>query len=235
LLSIIDKPRLTFTNLVAIPRLKWVLPVVLSLLILVIGVWVTAPYSSELAREAAERQWQTMRLSPEQIEEFRAQAFRFNSPIAIGILGSIFGAMWLLVVWLVTSTLFYFVSIVAGVELKFGSVFVVVTWSALPLTLRSLIQTGYTTITGNFPLYPGLAALQVSGDMLKDSANPLIALLGFIDPFWIWHVILLIIGLSVVTKFSKTKSFFILLIYVLLSIGLATGRTLLGGLFAAGG
>jgi hypothetical protein len=91
-----------------------------------------------------------------------------------------------------------------------------------------LVQTILILTTGRFPLYTGLAALQVSGDALQDARNPMIALLSFADIFWIWHIILLTIGLAVATKFSRGKAFFIVLVYALLSIGLGVGATLLG-------
>jgi len=234
-LSIIDKPQATFASLLAFPRLKWLFPASLSVVILLVSVWVTAPYSSELAQEVAERQWQSMGLTPEQINEFRDQAEQFISPLFIGLQGSIIGAIGMVVVWLIMATLFYFVSIITGAEPTFGGVFLVVTWSYLPLTLRSLIQTIYIAVTGSFPVYPGLAALQVSGDPLKDGSNPLVALLGFIDPFWIWHIVLLVIGLAVAARFSNLKAFMIVLIYGILSIGLSAGLTQLGQLFGAAG
>jgi hypothetical protein len=235
LISIVDKPQATFTNLLAQPRLKWVLPVVLGILVLVINVWMTASYSSELARQAAEQQWQAMGISPEQVEELRAQSSRFNSPVATGISGTIFGTLVLLLIWLGSAGLFYFTALITGAELKFGSVFLVVTWSTLPLTLRTLIQTIYTAITGTFPVYSGLSALQVTGNILKDSTNPLIAVLSYIDPFWIWHLVLLIVGLSVVTKFSRTKTFFMVLVYALVAIGLGVLPVLLARMFSFGG
>lgn len=233
--SIIDKPRMTFAALTARPRLKWVLPVALSLLVLIVSVVVAAPHSSELSQEITERQLQSMGLSPAEIEQARARGAQFNSPTATAISGSIAGVVGLAILWLLISTFLYFASLIAGAELKFGAVFVVVTWATLPLTLRSLIQTIYIALSGKFPVYPGLAALQVSGDILKDTTNPLIAVLGYADPFWLWHFILLVIGLAVAAKFSKMKSFFLVLIYGFLSIGVSAGLTLVGRLFGLGG
>ena len=235
LFSIIDRPHKTFAGLVANSRYKWVLPWVLSFVVLLITAWITAPYASELARELAERQWQAMDLPPEQIETIREQSERFSSPLVTGLQSAIIAPIGLTILWLVMTTLFYFTSLVAGADLKFSGVFVVVAWSALPLTLRTLIQSIYIGITGAFPVYPGLAALQVSGDTMADTSNPLIALLSFVDPFWIWHFVLLIIGLSAVTKFSWLKSFFIALIYAVLAIGVSVGLTFIGQIFEFGG
>jgi len=234
LLSIIDKPGVTFTNLLAEPRLKWLLPLVLSVLVLIISAGLTAPYASQLAQTVTERQLQSAGASPEQLEEMQARSAAFTSPLVTALSGAIGGTIGLVLMWLIATTFFYFTALIAGAELKFGDVLIVVSWSALPIALRTLIQTIYTVVTQKFPIYPGLAALQVSGDPLQDSRNPLIVLLGYADPFWLWQFGLLVVGLAVAARFSKVKSFFIVLLYSLLAIGVSVGlimlsRTLTGG------
>lgn len=235
LLSIIDKPRQTFTNLLAEPRLKWMLPVVITIVVLIINVSLTAPYSSELAQAMAERQWQSAGLTAEQIEDIQAQSATFTSPMFTAIVGSVVGSIGLIVVWIIGSAFLYFTSLIAGGELKFSAVFIVISWAALPISLRSIIQTIYIAVSGKFPVYPGLAALQVTGDPLADSRNPLIAVLGYADPFWLWQFVLLVVGLAVAAKFSHTKSFFIVLLYGLLSIGVSVGLVMLSGALTPGG
>ncbi|HEY84354.1 MAG TPA: hypothetical protein G4N96_04465 [Chloroflexi bacterium] len=225
--GIVDRPADTFAALLAYPRWKWVLPLILAALFTVASAWASAPYASELAQKAAEQQLSGAGMSPEEAQAAMAQTAFFTSPVGIGIIGSITGALFLVIVWVAVAALLYFMSLVAGAETNFGSVFTVFSWSSLPVALRSLVQTILILATGRFPLYTGLAALQVSGDALQDARNPMIALLSFADIFWIWHIILLTIGLAVATKFSRGKAFFIALIYVLLSIGLGVGATLL--------
>jgi hypothetical protein len=228
LISIIDRPQATFEALAANPRWKWILPLVFACVIAVILIWVTAPYTSEYGDQATRQQLAERGMSAEEIEEVMADTAQFRSPMFIGIAGSISGVVILGIIWVVTAALFYFVSLIAGAELKFGSVFVVVAWSTLPLTIRSLVHTIWIALTQKFPVYNGLAALQTTGDQLKDAANPMVALLSFVDIFWIWHIILLVIGLAVAAKFSRTKAFFIVLLYAALSIGLTVGLTLMG-------
>ncbi|MFQ5421990.1 MAG: YIP1 family protein [Anaerolineae bacterium] len=234
LVGIIDKPHSTFTGLLVNPRLKWVLPLVLALLVAVVSVWVAVPHSSEIARQATIQQLNESGMSPEQMDEALAQTARFQSPLFLGIVGSVAGVAGLVIIWLVVAGLFYFLSLVAGAEFNYGAAFVVVAWASLPVTLRSLVQTVLIAVTGKFPIYTGLAALQVSGDVLKDSANPMIGLLSFADIFWIWHLVLLVVGLAVATKFSRVKAAMIVLLYAVLSVGLTVGLTMLGAVFRGG-
>ena len=146
-------------------------------------------------------------------------AARFASPLFIGLTGSIGGIIFSGVLWLLTTTYFYFTALISGAELKFGSVFLTVLWASVPLALRGLVQGILILLTGNFPIYTSLAALQVSGDPLQDAANPLIALLNNIDPFWLWYLFLLVVGVAVVAKLSKLRATVLVIVYALLTVG----------------
>ena len=232
LISIIDKPTATFRALNINPRFKWLLPLILAILMAVLTAVLSAPHSSELANQTSQTQINELNLSAEETAAMLEQTAMFRSPVFFMALGSVTAIVLTPILWGLISTVLYFVAVIAGAELKFVSTFLIVAWASLPITLRSLIQAIIIGVTGRFPLYPGLAALQITGDPLKDSTNPLVALLSFADIFWIWHVILLTLGLSVVAKFSKTKSLFVVLFYVAIAIGLAVGLVLLSASFA---
>ncbi len=228
LISIIDRPQQTFEAIVAHPRWKWVLPLVLAIIAVVILAWVSAPYSAEMAQQATQTQLTQSGMTPDEAQKVMEQTAQFRTPMFLGLVGSVTGALMVGIVWAAMAGLFYFLSLVVGAEeLTFISVFNVVAWSTIPLTLRNFVQAAVIGIMGKFPVYSGLAALQATGDTLKDAGNPLLAALTFADIFWLWHFGLLVIGLAVSTKFSRTKAFLIALIYALLAIGIAVGATFL--------
>jgi len=228
LISIIDRPRQTFEAVTVHPRWKWVLPLVLAIVGAVIVAWISAPYSAEMAQQATLKQLTQSGMAPTEAQKMMEQTAQFRTPMFLGLVGSVTGALMVGIVWAAMAGLFYFLSLVVGAEeLSFATVFNVVAWSSIPLTLRSFVQAAAIGILGKFPIYTGLSALQASGDTLKDAGNPLLAALTFADIFWLWHFGLLVIGLAVCTKFSRTKAFFIALIYALVSIGLAVGATFL--------
>ena len=226
LISIIDRPRRTFEAVITRPRWKWVLPMVLAVIAVAILAWVSAPHTAELAQETTMSQLTQSGMTPDEAQKMMDSTAQFRTPLFLGLVGSITGALMVGIIWAAMAGLFYFLSLVVGAEeLTFGAVFNVVAWSSIPLTLRNLVQAAVIGILGKFPVYAGLSALQATGDTLKDAGNPIFALLTFADIFWLWHIALLVIGLAVCTKFSRTKAFFITLIYALLSIGLAIGGT----------
>jgi len=196
----------------------------------IIVVWVSAPHTAELAQQATQAQLAQNGMTPDEAQKVMEKTAQFRTPLFLGLVGSATGAIMIAIIWAAMAGLFYFLSLVVGAEeLTFATVFNVVAWSTIPLTLRNFVQAAVIGIWGKFPIYTGLAALQASGDTLKDAGNPLFAALTFADIFWLWHFGLLAIGLAVCTKFSRTKAFFIALIYALISIGIAVGTTFLSG------
>lgn len=231
LINILDRPRQTFTHLVNSASWAWVLPLVLFSLTVIISVWVTAPYTSQNAEQEARQRLNQSNMSPAEVERAMAEMARFTSPTFIAITGSVAGTLVSTFIWVATAALLFFLSLVGGAEFYYNTVFTIVAWSYLPIALRNGVQTAYIAITGSFPVYPGLAALQVTGNQVEDASNPLITLLSFVDIFWMWHIMLLVIGLAVATKFSYTKSFFIVLVYNLLAIGIPVGVTIAFGMY----
>jgi hypothetical protein len=97
-----------------------------------------------------------------------------------------------------------------------------------------LVQAGFMLIAQRAINAPGLSALVASGDLLKDAQDPLFTLLGRLDPFWLWHLFLVVVGLSVVARFSRVKSLALTALYAALSlVFMALPSLLFGGL--AGG
>lgn len=233
LISMIDRPTEAFANLIAYPRWQWLLPLLLIYSIIITTAWVTAPYSSEVARKSSEQQLIQSGISAEEMEEVMAQTEQFTSPTFLGIVSSITGPLFITLAWVVGAAIIYFLALVAGADFNYSTVFIVLAWSNLPNILGGLVQVILIFITGKFPVYTGLAALAVTGDATKDGLNPLITLLSYADIFWIWHIVLLIIGLAVATKFTRMKAFGIVAVYILANIGLNIIPVLLGAYFSA--
>jgi hypothetical protein len=150
-------------------------------------------------------------------------------------LGLIVAFIMLLVGIVAQAAILYFGALVAGGEMEFGAVFMISTWTRLPMALYFLVQAVFMLVAQRAVNSPGLSALVATGDLLKDAQNPLFTLLGRLDPFWLWHLFLVVVGLSVVARFSRVKSLVLTIIYAALSLALMTLPTLLFGGLAGGG
>ncbi len=78
----------------------------------------------------------------------------------------------------------------------------------------------------------GLSFLVATGDQTKDAANWLYVLLAQFDLFYLWHLVLVIVGLAAVGRFSKTKATIVGLIYLAVTTALSLVPTLVGSMFS---
>ena len=229
LISIIDRPAATMSYVGKKPGWAWVMPAFLVLVGLVVFSVVTAPYTSELALRQAQQQMAS--LPPQQAEQAAAQVERFTSPPMVATFSIIGGLVALAVIWLLSAGVLYFLGLVAGGEANFAQSFAILVWSWLPYALRNLVMAAYVAYSGQL-INQGLSFLVATGDQTKDAANWLYSLLSQIDLFYLWHLILVVVGLATVGRFSKAKATIVGLIYLAVTTALSLVPTLIGTLFS---
>lgn len=234
LFGIIDRPANTFKAVLA--RRNWTMWLV-PLLILIAGLAIFSvinlPHAQELAREQAERQLAS--LPAEQAEMARAtMETTLSTPVMLATTIG-FGSLVLLIGVLAQATFLYFSALIAGGDdMNFGSVFTMSSWTKLPQALNFLVQAGFVAFTRSAISYPGLSVLVGTGDLMTDARNPLFVLLGRIDLFWLWHLVLVVIGLAVVARISRGKALVLTVIYAALALGITVLPTLLFGSMMGG-
>jgi len=231
--GIIDRPAATFQAVTA--RSKWYLwaaPLLALSLSLVILVVVQTPYSLDLAQQAAESQLAQM--PEDQVEAARAgMGMMMSLPVMLAT-GIGFGILFMIVGLLAQTTLLYFTALVSGGELTFGAMFRMSVWSRIPMALSALVQAGFTTFAGRLIQYPGLSFLVATGDLIQDSRNPLFVLLGGLDLFWVWHLLLVGLGVAGVAHISRGKALILTLVYAVLALAITVLPMLLFGGMGAG-
>jgi hypothetical protein len=229
LVSIIDRPAVTMSYVGKKPGWAWVTPALLVLVGLAVFSVVTAPYTSELALRQAQQQMDS--LPPQQAEQAAAQVERFTSPPMMAAFSVVGGLVALAVTWLLGAGVLYFLGLVAGGEANFAQSFVILVWSWLPYALRNLVLAAYVAYSGQL-ISQGLSFLVATGDQTKDAANWLYSLLSQIDLFYLWHLILVIVGLAAVGRLSKTKATIVGSIYLAATTALSLVPVFIGALFS---
>ena len=233
LLGIIDRPAATFEAVLARRKwYMWVVPLVIVLLCLGVMMVVRTPYDMELAQQQLERQLATM--PPEQVEAARAGMETFMSfPVRLAM-GLVTAVLMLLIGVVVQAAILYFGALVAGGEVDFGPVFTMSSWTRFPMAAYFLVQAIFMFVAKRAINAPGLSALVATGDLMKDAQDPLFTLLGRLDPFWLWHLFLVVVGLSVAAQFSRKKSLVLTVIYAAITLAVTAIPSLLFGGFAGG-
>ncbi len=231
--GIIDRPVATFQAVVAQARwFIWAAPLIFFIVCLAVFLILQTPYSIELARQQAESQLAS--LPADQAEAARAgMETTLSLPFMLAS-GLGFGTMAMVAVILAQATFLYFTALVSGGETSFGAMFRMSVWSRMPMAIGALTQAGFMAVAGRMIQYPGLSFLVSSGDLLQDARNPLFVLLSGLDLFWLWHLILVVLGVAVAARFGRGKALLLTLLYAVLSLGISVLPTLLFGGMMAG-
>ncbi len=241
--GIFIRPRQTLGAIVESNGRGWWIPLLVMLVLTVTLVVLSGPIQAKEMREQIAKMQDSQSIpgqqgNPEQLEQTLSFA---TSPIFTIALPAASGAIGLGIGWLIQVGFLYLIATVLGGRTRFGALWGVVLWAAMPLAIRLLLQTGFVTLTGSTIKNPGLSGLveQSAGDSLAALRAPagqlaLSAALGQLDLFVIWNLVLLIIGLKIATGFSARKAALIIIGFWLLGIGLNILIAVVGASLAAG-
>ena len=231
LVGIIDRPRVTFQSMLQREDWRrWAVPLLLYLVAFAVLTAVQTPYLRELALQQADLQLAD--LPADQADAARAtMEFTMSLPFMLAT-GIIFGGLVLLIGVLAQTAYLYLSAMLAGGrDAGFKTMFTVSVWSRIPLTIGYLVQAAFVAVSQGALRYPGLAPLVASGNQLEDAGNPLVALLARVDLFWLWHLVLVSIGLALAARLSRGKSIVLTAVYAGLALAMALIPALLGRLF----
>ncbi len=230
LVDLIDRPASTLKYVGEKTGWLWLTPALLILVGLVVRGVATAPQMADLA--AREMQRSMLDMSPEQAEAMAGQMSTFSSPAMMAIFAVVGGIFMAALLWIVGAGALYTLALFLGGESGFKQMFTLMTWTWLPFFLRDLTQAAYVAFSNQMIVNAGLSGLVTSGDQAVDGANLLYVFLSQLDPFFVWHLILVAVGLAVLNRFGKTKAVVAGLAYWAVMVGAALAPTLIGNLFS---
>lgn len=206
LVAMFDRPSRAMEAVVERPR-SWWLAALLIFASLAITTLLTAPMQVELANarttEAIDRI--TAEMPESQAEMVRESTKPMTVPRFL-LTGVGLGTVFMILGWLTRAGIIHLSSMAAGGKSVWPATFAVSVWAMLPDVLRHLVQLGCMVVNARCVEFQGLGFLVSSGDWLADSRSVLYVLAESIDPFVIWHLILLTVGIVAATKLSKGKS-----------------------------
>jgi len=225
-ISVVDRPTVAMRYAAAHNR-SWWIPALLILVSLVILTVVSAPMTAQLTAERMQDQISRLNLPEEQMEQM-SEFMQEPDQTRIVLTGVGGGLVVLGIGWVVWATILHFSALALGGESSFSSMFSVVVWSGIPSFLRNLMQAVYVGSTGQAIINPGLSGLVATGDLLMDSTNVLWVLLSSLDLCLLWHLLLVVVGFSIVGGFGRVKSAWTVMIWWVVSRGLGVVPVFLG-------
>jgi len=236
LLGVIARPRSTFARMRDAERGHWWVVFALGLIALVLSTVATVPIQVEMSQAAMAAQQEQMDLSPEQQAQFEQTQAIFSSTAVLAAIGTASGIIGLLIGYGVRAGLLYLFGLVLGGQVSFKQIWRMAVWTALPISLGTFVSAIAVVATRQMPT-AGLTYILTSAEMAN--ASPfLTAILGRIDVYTIWSLILIAVGMVATARLSRVKAGLIAGVYWLLGAGLALVstalNTALSGTFGGG-
>ena len=243
--GMIVRPRVTLEYLRDREGRTWWIPVLLGVLLTALPIVVAAPATTRQAVLVAQEQWGERQRAEMPAEEQAQIESIAASPLLIVVFPAVGSVVGRVVGWLAWAGALYLAGMALGGRSTFGQMFRTVVWTWLPYVLRGLLQTVYILVSGQLIANPGLSGFIQSNYPAGETAlvppslgqTVLQALLGQVDLFLFWNLILLVIGVMVVARLPRRKAALVTLGVWLLLTALSLIPAIAGGLFAqqAGG
>lgn len=231
--EVIFHPRRAFQRISSYTNAVWLTPLLILSFMVVINVIVDGrlkiqatslgeiTYPPDFQYYTPEQQAQYLQA----IQSTQGPVFTYVLPSIASILGVWFG-------WLVLGGILHLVTTLFGGRGSTAISLNIVAWASLPLVLRELIQIIYTLSAQKLITSPGLSGFSPTGE----TGWPLLLgqIFKLIDIYLIWQIVLLILGTRLSTGLNPSKSFFsvvlsILVIFIL-QVGIAYLGSILGNL-----
>jgi hypothetical protein len=201
LFSVLLHPGNTFTEMTAEARASWLTPMLVLSLTTILFVIVSG-YMQSKASMTGEvplpPDWQYW--SPEMQNDYmqaqqagQGTAFVYILPLVGALTG-----LW--VGWVFVAGLLHLGSTLLGGRGSMQSALNVVAWASLPFALRDVLRVIFMLAVGHAIVSPGLSGFISNPGFLSE-------VVARIDLFWLWHVILLVIGLAIADGLPRNKAF----------------------------
>ncbi|MBN1402575.1 MAG: YIP1 family protein [Anaerolineae bacterium] len=220
LFRMIDRPGQAMADVAEHPR-WWFVAAVLLIISMGVLLWVSAPYQIELANERSAEMIErvTANMSEEQAQAVRASARETTLTTYLAAGGGM-GLATMALGWVLRAAIIHFSSAALGGTSAWGPTYAVSVWSMLPFFVRDIVQIVYVLLQKGVLQQAGLAFLVASGDWFKDSRSIVYNLLSNTDPFVLWHLLVVAVGIAVAIKVSRVKGAVLGLFMWVLFLGL---------------
>jgi hypothetical protein len=230
MLGIIDRPGRTLANVVAYPRWRWLLPVLLMVAALAASLVITEPLLAARSQQAIADQMARMSASQAaQVQQtmatFQSPAFIIGSGLAGVLIATVIG-------WLIQAALLYFGSLVAGSDLAFKGILAAAPWLGVPFVFETILQTIWAQVRGQLLATPGLSALVATGNTLQDARNLAYVALSEVTLFRLWHLVLVYALFRVAARLGRGSALWLTVVYFLLLLGGTVGLAAIGHLLS---
>lgn len=226
LFTVLRNPTATFTEMISEARPTWLTPMLVLSLTAVLVIVVSGYLKTQAAMMGEvplPPDWQYW--SPDMQESYMQAQQATQSPAIMYVFPLVGALLSLWVGWVLVAGLLHLGSTILGGRGSMQSALNVVAWASLPFALRNIVQFVFMLIAGHTIVNQGLSGFASSAFLSQALAR--------VDLYWIWYMILLVIGFAIADGLPRSKAFVgvavVLLLVLAAQAGLGSLTSNLGG------
>lgn len=201
---ILIKPRSTILTINKEQKPVWLTPLLILSVLALLLVLVGAPIRRNTIQMGLTTPPDFQYYSAEQQTQFMNAQATQTSPIFLYMLPLLFGLASIWIAWFLLSSVLHLVLTLSGSHATSQKSFNLVSWTMLPLGVRTIVQVIAMLITRSTINGAGLSGL--IGTDAQGILAYVGAILGLIDIYLLWQGILLIIGVRDFSNLSRGKA-----------------------------
>ncbi len=204
ILPVIFRPRKTVEKITSQEKSVWLTPLLVVSALIIIATLVAGPIKRNIIQMGLNTPENFQYYSQEQQAQFMSAQANRTSPLFLYVFPIVTGLAGLWVTWFLLSSLMHLSLTLAGSRAQNVRSYNLAAWSLLPIGVRHLVQIVAMLATKTVVNNPGLSGF-ITGD-LKGFTAFAAALLGLIDLYFIWQIILLLLGVGPLSSLKRSKA-----------------------------
>jgi hypothetical protein len=204
ILPVIFRPRKTIETITSQEKSVWLTPLLVVSALIILATLVAGPIKSNIIQMGLNTPENFQYYTAEQQAQFQSAQANRTSPLFLYVFPAVTVLAGLWVSWFLLSSLLHLSLTLAGSRAQNVRSYNLAAWSLLPIGVRHLVQIVAMLATKTVVSNPGLSGF-VTGD-IKGLAAFAAAILGLIDLYFIWQIILLLIGASPLSGLKRSKA-----------------------------
>jgi len=214
LLPLFFRPRRTLTQIGEQNHGVWLAPLLVLTLLVIISALAAHPIRQQAAQMGSAIPPDFQYWSTDQQQAYMDAQANSSGPMFTLIFPALSALLGLWVSWFLLGSILHLALTLTGSRSSNTASLNLAAWASLPFLIGFLVQAVYLLSTGQLITAPGLAGFaSADGVGLSAVARPF---LGVVDLYWIWHIVLLLIGAVDSSGTSRLKTVIVVLTVVLL-------------------
>jgi Yip1 domain len=202
---VLRHPRRALPAIASSPQPLWLTPLIVLTVLVLVQVLVAVPMRQAAAASTmVDLPTDFQYLTPEQQAQFQSSLSASSGPMFTAVFPALGALARVWLGWLIAAAILHLVLTLLGARATMGSVLNRVGWASLPLAVQSAVRIIALAVTRRLIAAPGLSGFGPTADGF--GASLATHILGQVDLFLVWFVVLLVLSVRAHDDPGPSKS-----------------------------